>query len=183
MIAPSARSGPGAGPGSRARPAAASASLAVAVAVVGVVAPVSTLVTPIVGVKLPSAGASATLPGHASGHLYTNTGTTQDLSIHAFHSILCVSGVLKFHKGKAGRVPCHPYSPQWAVITEGSLQLPLGSAVTKVTDIDLAVGGPGRAPGGRIVRHLSSTASSVGFSDDASGKYQTLAVSTRSPWP
>lgn len=44
---------------------AATASLAKAVAVIGIVAPVSTLVTPIIGIKLPSARAPTTLPGEA----------------------------------------------------------------------------------------------------------------------
>lgn len=57
---------------------AATASLAETVAVVGVVASVPTLVTPIIGVKLASAGTPSALPGHACWQLHTNTGTTQD---------------------------------------------------------------------------------------------------------
>jgi hypothetical protein len=32
-------------------------------------------------------------------------------TIHALHSILCVSGVLKLDESEAGRLPCHPYAP------------------------------------------------------------------------
>ena len=53
-------------------------SLAKAVAVIGVVAPVPTLVTPVIGVKLAPAGATTALPGHACWHLYANTGTTKN---------------------------------------------------------------------------------------------------------
>lgn len=59
-------------------PAAATTSLAKAVAVIGIVAPVPTLVTPIVGVKLPSARAPTALPGEACWHFNTNTGTTKN---------------------------------------------------------------------------------------------------------
>lgn len=69
------------------------------------------------------------------------------LSIHSFHSIFCISGILKLHKGKPRRVPGHPDASQWAVITECSLQLPLGSTVAQVTHIDFTVGGPRRTSG------------------------------------
>lgn len=78
------------------------------------------------------------------------------LSIHAFHSIFCVSGILKLHKGKPGWVPCHPDSSQGAIVTECSLQLPLGSTITQVTHIHFTVSGPRGTTRGGVVRHLSA---------------------------
>lgn len=46
-------------------PATTASSLAKAVAVIGIVAPVPTLVTPVIGVKLATAGTPTALPGHA----------------------------------------------------------------------------------------------------------------------
>jgi hypothetical protein len=39
-------------------------------------------------------------------------------TIHALHSILCISGVLKLDESEAGRLACHPYAPDLTMTVE-----------------------------------------------------------------
>lgn len=165
---------------------AATTSLAETIAVIGIVTPVSTLVTAIVRIKLPSTGSPTSFPRETCWHFHTNTRATKkpektkyklklkvylnivqlfpsnyvlnvmalrnSLSIHAFHSIFCIPGILKFHKGKTRGVPGHPDGSQRPIIAEGSLQFSLSSTIAQVTHVYFTVSGPWWTTG--IVRHF-----------------------------
>ncbi|KFP70116.1 hypothetical protein N310_00202, partial [Acanthisitta chloris] len=109
------------------------------VTVIGIVAFLTTLIAPVVGVE-GAPGRRPVVTGatrHPSGHFHSDPGATcmHILPVEAKHSILRIPGVLKLHEGKPRRVPGDPHGSQRAVVAEGSLQFAFAGARAQVAHV------------------------------------------------